>query len=259
MLSDKDTERLRNAISEHCPIEAEREWVLNYHVAAIEFALEKHERIIGRFSQKERIVELSRSLNEAVTKMGSLTGEGKALFSRFIQLPDELRLQSTNSEQSENFEALVKVRVDHLKQASDGSTETISSREKTERKNLQPSSTSDHEAAFDLTYATLKRLHKAARRAEKHPLANNPPVANMNTRQVAVAAACNRIWYNEVGDRPPREINADAPGPFGRFQIAVFEAVGFKRGQSRTAQRALIDMGGIDAVRMYIELREKPN
>lgn len=237
---------LEEIIIEHCPMAVRSQVVITVHAMAIKQNFKRHEEVTKRFSQAERLSELHKSLYEAVKKMGAMSNECSDLIGRKINLAATEHIGTADDEQ---LQRVAEVKIEQLNEKGESSKNGTVQFQRTMLGSSSPLEMNrSSRSAFEEALGDLRELHEAVGQAQEHYTAKYPKVRRLHTRQVAVAAACNRIWLYEHENRPGRDFQSDAPGPFGTFQIAVFEALGFERKQARTAQRTLIDLGGIDAV-----------
>lgn len=246
---------LEETVMEHCPMTVRSQDVITIHAMAIRHNLKHHEEVTKRFSQSERLSELHKSLFEALKKMGAMSNECSDLIGRKINLAANDHI---GTEDDEQVQVVAEVKIERLNEKGESSKNGTVQFQRTELVNsLPPKMNRSSSSAFEEALGDLRELHEAVGQAQQHYTAKYPKTRRLHTKQVAVAAACNRIWLCEHENRPGRDFQSDAPGPFGAFQIAVFEALGFERKQARTAQRTLIDLGGIDAVGLSIVPVEK--
>lgn len=246
--------KLETIILKHCSNTNRDPNVLAIHAQAIVFNFEKHEETIGRFSQQKRMQELRDHLNEATKKMAAISQEAASLIGRYI---DQAEPKLKPDDQNGQDETQLKVRVERFKADKNGPKQLVDVSERFEKlTTMRRSRNATSEAEYTSAYQGLIALQKAVECAQGHYLAKHPSVGSIHSRETAVAGACNRIWLYEHKQQPGREIPAGGTGPFASFLVAVFEEVGFSLKQARTAQRRFIDLGGIDAMGIYIEPSE---
>lgn len=87
--------------------------------------------------------------------------------------------------------------------------------------------------SLQLSVSQLKRERTKAQKAS----------SQRHYHAAAVAAACRKIWNEEIPGDPPKEVHPDVPGPMGEFITSVFNVLNIKSTPTG-ALRSLKKLGG---------------